>query len=79
MATCKPCGKSWTGTRPEHCTLCHQTFGGTRAGDLHRVGSFNDPDNPRRCLNPADIGMRLDARGIWVRAYGAEKAVPVAA
>ncbi len=78
-ATCTTCEKSWTGTQPEHCTACHETFGGTRAGDLHRVGSYSDPGDPRRCLDPAEAGMRLDARGIWVRAYGTEMPVAVAA
>lgn len=78
-ATCKPCGKTWTGTQPEHCTVCHETFGGTRAGDLHRVGSYSAPGDPRRCLDPTDLGMSLNARGIWTRTYGAEVLVSVAA
>lgn len=68
--TCIECQKSWTGHQPEHCTVCHQTFGGGRAGDLHRVGSYDNPGDPRRCLDPADIGMSLDQRGIWTRAFG---------
>ncbi len=60
-----PCGKSWTGAKPEHCPVCCETFGGTRTADRHRVGPMGD----RNCLHPAQIGAVQDARGIWVRPY----------
>lgn len=65
--TCGVCRKSWTGHRPEHCTVCHETFGGTWTGDKHRVGSYSDPGDPRRCLDPAEAGLRLTSRGLWAR------------
>lgn len=35
---CRDCKKTIVGYKPEHCPGCHETFGGTRAGDLHRAG-----------------------------------------
>lgn len=65
MATCTECRCTWSAPKAEHCTVCHETFGGTYAGDRHRVGSFTDPGDPRRCLHPAEIGLRLNSRGHW--------------
>jgi hypothetical protein len=54
----------------EHCTVCHQTFSGTTAGDRHRVGDhavFVGPDR-RRCLSADEMrakGMEQNARGVW--------------
>lgn len=64
---CRECGKSWAGHRPEHCTVCHETFGGTYTGDLHRRGEYGDDTNPRRCVHPLDVGLRLSDKGVWVR------------
>ena len=33
---CNVCQKTWTGMKMEHCTVCHETFNDTRAGDKHR-------------------------------------------
>lgn len=62
---CHLCRYTWTAPRAEHCTVCHQTFGGTYAGDMHRVGKFNDPDDPRRCLKGDEAGLQLNNRGHW--------------
>ena len=34
---CVRCGVRWTGQKPENCTGCCRTFGGTEAGDRHRL------------------------------------------
>lgn len=72
MTHCQHCGKTWGGHRPEHCTVCHETFTGNEAGDRHRVGDHNDrdPNSPdrRRCLTSAEMlgaGMVQDDRGMW--------------
>jgi hypothetical protein len=46
------CDAKWTGTVLEHCVGCHLTFGGTRAGDAHRVGRHGVTTGKyrRRCL-----------------------------
>lgn len=72
---CRGCGKGWNGYKPEHCTVCHETFGGTWAGDMHRTGEHGvrTGDNRRRCLTPAEMrnkGLTLNAHGLWVRSYG---------
>lgn len=51
ITKCIPCGTTWSGKRPQHCPACHLTFGGTTAGDRHRVGPFG-PE--RRCLTEAE-------------------------
>lgn len=70
MKTTCTCGKSWTGFRMEHCTVCHETFSGTTAGDKHRTGDHNTYSGPsrRRCLSGAEMrkrGMEQNARGVW--------------
>ena len=57
----KPCGKTLRGTKVEHCTVCCETFGTTRAGDSHRKGEYPD----RSCVDPATLGLHLDAGGVW--------------
>lgn len=37
---CQTCNKSWTGSKLEHCKVCHETFNNTRAGDKHRAVAF---------------------------------------
>ncbi|WP_438817549.1 FDXHR family putative zinc-binding protein [Streptomyces finlayi] len=66
------CGKSWSGQKPEHCSACCETFGGTGAADIHRAGTYGVD---RKCLDPANVALRLDARGIWVRSGSLSKAV----
>lgn len=65
-ATCGRCGATWSGYKPEHCQMCHETFSGTRSGDKHRVGRYEPME--RRCLTPdemRDKGMRQNSAGIW--------------
>jgi hypothetical protein len=61
------CGATWAGTRVQHCTVCHETFTGTRAGDMHRTGDFTGPDR-RRCLTPDEMrakGLEQIDEGQW--------------
>jgi hypothetical protein len=49
-----------------HCSLCSTHFHSVQAFDRHRVGSFSDPEDPRRCEHPLDLldkegRMRLEA------------------
>lgn len=72
-ATCQKCGKTWGGFKPEHCgggTGCHETFGSTIAGDLHRTGEHAISTGPdrRRCRDRAEMieaGLHQDSKGIW--------------
>lgn len=54
LVTHPACGKQWSGTRREHCPVCHETFNSSSAGDRHRVGT---PGADRRCLPPAEAGL----------------------
>lgn len=36
--TCRTCHATIRGRKSEHCACCHETFTGTRPGDMHRVG-----------------------------------------
>jgi hypothetical protein len=59
------------GTNHCLCDSCGQYFGGVTTFDLHRVGEYSD--GTRRCLTAAEMqarGLSLNARGLWVRAYG---------
>lgn len=67
MTTCRKCTKTWTGKRLEHCTVCHETFSGTSAGDKHRTGDY--AAKTRRCLNADEMrakGMAQNERGVWM-------------
>lgn len=49
----------------QHCKVCHQSFGGTVAGDMHRVGKHGVD---RRCLTASEMegkGLHLNSRGVW--------------
>lgn len=63
MISCK-CGARWTGPGRAHCAAddCHQTFGGVTSFDVHRKNGT--------CLDPAVLGLILNAKGIWVAQYG---------
>lgn len=70
MATCRKCDATWTGLRIEHCTVCHETFTGATAGDMHRTGdhAINEGPDRRRCLTTAEMidkGMAQNDRGQW--------------
>ena len=68
--TCRTCYATIRGLKPEHCAYCHETFTGTTAGDMHRVGKHGVTAGPdrRRCLTLEEMlgkGMTTDARGYW--------------
>lgn len=70
--TCRGCKKTIVGYKPEHCPECHETFGGTYTGDLHRVGQHGVAVGPnrRRCLTSAELeakGLVQNSRGYWIR------------
>lgn len=67
MTRCTRCNAKWHGLRLEHCTVCHRTFSGTKAGDAHRIGE-HWPAGLRRCLTDEEMaagGMWRDERGVW--------------
>lgn len=63
---CHRCGAEWTSLKWEHCTVCCQTFAGTRSGDRHRVGDHgvHSGEKRRRCLEPHE----MEALGMWTTA-----------
>ena len=68
--TCGKCQAKWTGLRIEHCTICHETFTGSTAGDMHRTGdhAINEGPDRRRCLSMYEMyekGMARNDRGVW--------------
>lgn len=60
--TCGGCDESWTGWGRAHCAApgCHRTFNTVVLFDRHR----NHTVDPPRCVDPAELGMRL-IKGIW--------------
>lgn len=60
--TCKPTCRKPNGNQA-HCGAdgCHETFSTVANFDRHRVG---DPEH-RRCADPAERGMRINAFGVW--------------
>ena len=67
-ARCRECGFTWTRDAWEHCSVCHLTASGTKAGDAHRVGSYSDPADPRRCRTADELtagGMWQTENGVW--------------
>jgi hypothetical protein len=40
-----------------HCATCGRHFYSDKAFDRHRVGSFDDPSDPRRCELPEEVGL----------------------
>ena len=70
--TCHKCDSTIIGYRPEHCTICHETFNGTYAGDMHRVGDHGVKTGPnrRRCLTVDEMeakGMKRNRLGYWTQ------------
>jgi hypothetical protein len=64
------CGAEWSGFRAEHCKVCHETFTGSRAGDMHRVGDHDIRTGPgrRRCRTTAEMlerKMTRNLQGVW--------------
>lgn len=68
--TCRTCRATITGRKSEHCACCHETFTGTRPGDMHHAGKHGVTKGPDRyrCLTLEEMlgkGMTTDARGYW--------------
>lgn len=66
--TCHKCDSTIIGYRPEHCTVCHETFNGTHVGDMHRTGDHGVKEGPnrRRCLTVDEMeakGMKRNRLG----------------
>lgn len=69
---CRECGMTWplSQTRLQHCTTCHETFGGDEAATRHQGAA--GCVNPRRIRTKAGalvLSQRPD--GVWVRGFGA--------
>lgn len=58
--TCTVCGKTWRGHRPEHCTVCHETFNSTFAGDAHRRGEY-----PNRYCDTSKL-IYDETKDVWI-------------
>jgi len=70
--TCRDCEKIIIGHKPEHCPECHETFGGTHTGDLHRGGQHGVAVGPnrRRFLTPDQMRAKSlvqNSKGYWIR------------
>lgn len=65
-ANCPRCEARWGGEKPEHCTVCHRTFGSTVAGDAHRVGIVGVTEGPdrRRCMTDEEMADKRIAKGV---------------
>ena len=57
--TCHKCDSTIIGYKPEHCTICHETFTSTISGDMHRVGDHGGQD---RLQSPQVPHYRRDGR-----------------
>lgn len=55
----------------DHCFACGRHFSSLEAFDRHRVGSFRDPDDPRRCTSPIDVTNQTGEAVYEVRDPGA--------
>jgi len=59
--TCGACDAEWTGTRPCHCSGCHNTFAGISAFDSHRSARGEHGE----CRNVGGVpGLEL-RDGMW--------------
>ncbi len=69
------CGKRWKTLRAEHCTVCHETFSGSKTGDAHRVGEHGVTEGPnrRRCLAPAEVKIKRGKRGVFGLKWNEER------
>lgn len=50
--TCHKCDTTIIGYKPEHCTVCHETFTCTHAGAMHRIGEHGVKEGPHRRMVP---------------------------
>ncbi len=57
MGSCRKCRTKWTGLRRCHCSGCHKTF--------NSVGGFDKHRKDFKCLDPLDLKMEMDDKGIW--------------
>jgi len=67
-----------TGNRCQ-CATCGLPFNSVTAFDRHRIGSFEDATNPRRCLTAPELtakGFTRNAGGWWITK---RRTAPVAA
>ncbi len=51
------------------CPTCHDYFNSDTAFDKHRIGDFNDPADPRRCMTVDEMekaGMSRNKAGFWI-------------
>lgn len=58
-----------TGRRAE-CPVCLECFNSDSAFDRHRIGSYGDPRDPRRCLSVPQMiakGFSTNLQGYWIR------------
>lgn len=66
---CDKCGKTIGGSA-QHCAVCHETFAGTRAGDMHQA-TIRDENRKfvrLQCLTPDEMrekGLRINHWGYW--------------
>ena len=52
------------------CPACLECFNSDSAFDRHRVGSYGDPSDPRRCLSVPQMiakGFTTNLQGYWIR------------
>ena len=56
------CGAEWSGHKPEHCVVCHETFSTTRAGDRHRRA---DTQGAISCQEPLGVGLVRGSDNVW--------------
>ena len=81
--TCHKCDSTIIGYKPEHCTICHETFTSTTSGDMHRVGDHGvkTGTNRRRYLTVDEMeakGMQRNKLGYWTSggtSYWAKEAI----
>ena len=68
MSQCQGCGKKWGGASACHCSVCHETFSGYSAANLHwgTGRSRMAPGYDAEHLDPRDVpALARDARGVW--------------
>lgn len=71
MASCLPCGRSWSGTVSAHCTVCHEHFSTVKNFDLHKPNRRGCPDPASHTRKKADgtvvpVLKKSEARDQWI-------------
>ena len=77
------CVRPRPGSKMQHCGVCHRTFSGSLAGDMHRApiaarrdsrGRMIPLDHRRRCMTEEEmkaLGMYMDSRlKVWRSSLG---------